>query len=103
MAKVLARNDKLRQWYETPEFLIADDGRNLAANSNRKGIFARNPFSRNNYRHNDFDAFSVQSGSTTASFIAPVNVGEQVFYSIGFFSAQLLAPLKFDFCIVIYL
>ena len=93
VAKVLARNDKLRQWYETPEFLIADDGRNLAANSNRKGIFARNPFSRsNNNRYNDFDAFSVQSGSTTASFIAPVNVGEQVFYSIGFFSAQFLAP-----------
>ena len=44
VAKVLARNEKLRQWYETPEFLIADDGRNLASASNRKGIFARNPF-----------------------------------------------------------
>ena len=77
VAKVLARNEKLRQWYETPEFLIADDGRNLAAASNRKGIFARNPFKQQHHRQHDFDAYSLQSGSTTASFIAPVNVGEQ--------------------------
>lgn len=77
VAKVLAKNDKLRQWYETPEFLIADDGRNLAANSSRKGLFARNPFRHHHHRGDNFDAYSLQSGSTTASFIAPVNVGEQ--------------------------
>jgi len=40
----------------------------------RRSAFSRNPFSRN---RNDIETGSHQSGSTTASFIAPVNVGEQ--------------------------
>ena len=40
----------------------------------RRSTFSRNPFSRN---RNDIETGSHQSGSTTASFIAPVNVGEQ--------------------------
>ena len=78
VAKILSKNSKLRHWYETPEALLADDNRSVTSAHSKRSFFSRNPFNRGKAQGDTFETGSQQSGSTTASFLAPVNVGEQV-------------------------
>ena len=82
VAKILSKNSKLRNWYETPEALLADDNRSVTSGHSKRSFFSRNPFANRGKmpgaNQDNFETGSQQSGSTTASFLAPVNVGEQV-------------------------
>ena len=50
----------------------------LALEKSKRSFFSRNPFYRNKVPGDTLETGSLQSDSTTASFLAPVNIGDQV-------------------------